>query len=119
MSCGCRAQSSRGQLARGTEGVTTRLPLLAKRLGALDQEIRERRQLEQVRPALWRRIAQHLEALPGQITELLVLRDVKPPRLRRGEVDPDAVHPLPGGPRAPDRGDALQHVQRAGDRAAA
>src|SRR5580700_2560957 len=97
-----RARSSRGQLARGTESVTTRLPLLSKRLRALDQEIRERRQLEQVRPPFFGSIAEHLEALPGQITELLILRDVKPPRLRGCEVGPDAVHPLPGRSRALD-----------------
>jgi hypothetical protein len=88
-------------------------------LGALDQEIRERRQLKQVRPALWRRVAQHLEALPGEITELLVLRDVEPARFRRREVSPDAVHPLPGSSRALNGMQTLQHVQRAGDRAAA
>ena len=54
-----------------------------------------------------------------QITELLVFRDVKSPRFRGGEVSPDAVHPLPGRSRATDGMQTLQHVQRAGDRAAA
>src|SRR6476620_8462651 len=101
-------RSSRGQPARGTEGLTTRLPLLLHALGLLHQEVGERRQLEQLRLAFRRRIAQHIEALPGQVAQLLILRDVESPRFRRGEVSPDAVHPLARRSRATDGMQALQ-----------
>ena len=83
------------------------------------EELGERRHLQQHRPPLRRRVAEDLEALARQLPHLLVLGDVHPHRLRRAQVDADAVHPLAGDARALHHMDRLQDLHRAGDRAAA
>src|SRR5215212_3441783 len=62
-----------GEVARGAQGITVCLPLLFQNAGPLDQPAGEGLQLQQGRPALGRRLLEHLEALPGQVTQLLVL----------------------------------------------
>ena len=55
-----------GQLARGAQGVTVRLPLLLHPAGLLDQEVGERGHLEQRRPAARRRFASAPRGPPGR-----------------------------------------------------
>src|SRR5262249_24234999 len=61
------------ELTGGAQLVAVRLPFVLHHANVLDQEVRERRHLEQLCAALRRSVAQHLKALAGQVAQLLVL----------------------------------------------
>ena len=66
-----------GKAPEAAQRVPVRFPFLAERAGPLDQEVRERRHLQQLGPALGGASPEHLEPLPCQVTQLLVLGDIE------------------------------------------
>jgi hypothetical protein len=85
----------------------------------LDDEIRERRPLQQQRPSLGGRVAHHFEAFVHQFSHLLVFGAVQTHRLRRARIEPHAIHSLARHPRAADEVHGLQGLDGVGDGASA